>query len=281
MLNSGFENNAKLPYDMLPLKNGNFAFAGGDWLNLKGRLTITDNNFNVLFNRIYSTPAVYQGFFIRGICEKADGNIFFTASTVGNNSLIYPIVLRTGSTGIQKSQKIIIDNIYNETPNCLINYKDGMLGVSSRMAGEIYPNNNGALVNYLNNELAGLISSRINLNQYDTAGHIIGRKEIINYLGNGMINSLKSTSDGGFILCGTVNQSNFTSILSATKIYLLKIDANLNEQWSQSINTAYQAYGVDAFQTTDGGYLVSGHQRSFDKIFEMVVIKTDASGNIK
>ncbi len=279
-LNSGYYNNWKLPYVMLSMKNGNFAFAGGDMWDNYGHLTMTDNSFNVLNNRTYTKPPNYEGVFIRGICERADGDIMLTAATV-NGIRVNPIVLRTGPTGIKKTQNILQDSIFNETPNCLINYKDGMLGVSSRMTGDIINSNDGFLVNYLNNAFATLISGRITITQYDSAGLVVSRKEIAGYPRFGLINALKATADGGFIMCGTVNQAGSNTVVSPKRIYLLKIDANLNEQWSKLINTTYPSYGIDVLQTNDGGYLLSGHQKSFNKRFDMLVIKMDASGNIK
>lgn len=285
-LSSGYYNNWKLPQVMLPLKNGGFAFAGGDMWDQRGHLIITDNTFKLLSNRTYYNPTNNSGFFIRGICEKADGDIMLTATTSYGNSTgdsikVNPIVLRTGPTGIKKTQNFLPDPIYNESPNYLINYKDGMLGVSSRMTGDIVNSNDGLLVGYLNNTFATLISGRITITQYDSAGLALNRKEIIGYPGYGQINVIKTTVDGGFIMCGTVNQANSNAVVSDTKIYLLKIDANLNEQWSKTIYTSYPSYGVDVLPTADGGYLVSGYHRSMDKRFEMLVIKTDATGNIK
>ena len=49
---------------------------------------------------------------------------------------------------------------------------------------------------------------------------------------------------------------------------------------AQSYNTIYQSFGVDAFQTSDGGFVISGHQRSFNSKFNMIVIKTDGEGNV-
>lgn len=285
-IDSAFENWTKLPYVMLSLKNGNFVFAGGDIYDGNGHLIMTDNSFNVLSIQTYTNPANYSGFFIRGICEKVDGDIMLTASTnqrnsIGDSTKVHPIVLRTGPTGIKKTQNVMVDPVYSESPNCLVNYKDGMLGVSSRMTGYILNANDGFLVNYFNNVFATLISGRINITQYDSTGLVILSKEIAGYPGFGQIKVVKVTSDGGFIMCGTVNQAGSNAVVSDTKIYLLKIDANLNEQWSKLINTTYPSYGIDVLQTNDGGYLVSGHQKSFNKRYEMIAIKTDASGNIK
>jgi len=139
----------------------------------------------------------------------------------------------------------------------------------------------GFYVNYYNNDRYRFISGSINLLSFTTDGHFLNRKKINSYTGNGLINSIKPTNDGGYILCGTVNQSNSSTLVSKTKIYLLKIDAGLNEQWSRTFNTTYQSFGIDAFQTSDGSYVVAGHERTFDSKYNMLVIKTDGSGKIE
>ncbi len=271
------------PYDVIQLKNGNFVIAGGSTDGL-GRLKITDNAFNTLYSRTYSPSPDLVCCYIRGICEMANGDIMMTASTMNQSFTNYTndfltMLLITGPTGIKKSLTVLPDSIYNETPNCLVNYNDGMLGISAKMIG--VNSGNGTFVSYLNTPNGQYISGIINLSKYDSTGLIIKRLEVAGYPENGQINTIKRCPDGGFILCGTVGQYNSSILLSNTKIYLLKIDANLNQQWSKIINTAYPSFGVDVLQTTDGGYLVSGHQKSFNKHFDMVAIKTDASGNIK
>jgi hypothetical protein len=76
-----------------------------------------------------------------------------------------------------------------------------------------------------------------------------------------------------------VNQQSTYVVESDTKIYLLKLDAYLNEQWSKIIYTTYPSYGIDAMQTSDGGYLVTGFHKTLDKRFEAMVVKTDEIGN--
>ena len=86
--------------------------------------------------------------------------------------------------------------------------------------------------------------------------------------------------DGGFILVGTVNQNNIATVDANTQLFLLKLDANYNEQWSRVINTIYPAFGVDVIETNDGGYFISGYQYVSNKYFNMIVAKTDANGKL-
>lgn len=72
--------------------------------------------------------------------------------------------------------------------------------------------------------------------------------------GNDEFRNISSTQDGGYIICGQSNS--FTSEGAA---YVIKIDADGNEQWSNLYG------GIDAFQSAtdiqnyyDGGYILGG-----------------------
>lgn len=284
-INTNFSNGTKSVHDVLQLKNGNFVFAGSEMmLSGNGYLEITDNLFNVLYSRTIPYPPDYYGYFIRGICEMPDSSIAFTASTSysggqPDTAAVYTLLLRTNLLGQKISEYMLVDTGYAETPNCLAIQQQGMFAVTSRKKG-VY-GYDGTFLNVLNNWVSHLISGQINLVSFNSTGQFINRKPIADYPGNGMINSTRPTQDGGFILCGTVDQASSAFIPSNTKIYLTKLDANLNQLWTKVIATTYPSYGIDAIPTADGGYFVSGHQKSFNKSYEMLVIKTDASGNIK
>lgn len=110
------------------------------------------------------------------------------------------------------------------------------------------------------------------------------------YGGNGVdaAYSVQQTSDGGYILAGST--SSFGA--GSTDFWLIKTDANGNQQWSrtfaaysvqqtsdgplsdpgQALARAIAAHSVQ--QTSDGGYILAGGNVKFIK-----VIKTDANGN--
>lgn len=272
------------PFEIIQLKSGNFAIAGSDGINtFNGFMIITDNSFNVLHSKTFLNIGGFSGYYIRGMCEMPDSSIALTASGlyVANPTIkrTFTFLLRTKLNGTQKTLTILNDTLYSQTPNCLIEHKGGILGVTGKMQG--WNSGNGIFVNYLNNDRAQLISGKIGLNVFDMDGQLIDKKLITSFPKNGMINSIKQCSDGGYILCGTVNQENTVTLMSYTNMYILKLDANLNEQWSKTIETTYPSFGVEVLQTLDGGYLLSGYQRSFNKNYEMIAIKTDANGSIK
>ena len=81
---------------------------------------------------------------------------------------------------------------------------------------------------------------------------------------------LGATSDGGYILTGGVASHNG----GPNAAWLIKTDANGNEQWNKTYGGLSQSYAFDGCQTLDGGYIITGNDGS-----NMLFIKTDENGN--
>lgn len=92
--------------------------------------------------------------------------------------------------------------------------------------------------------------------------------------------SISKTTDGGYILSATTNILEGGILIFYSKFYLLKLDANLNVQWTRQFNSTNPYTMVSAVQTLDGGYLLGGFEHTASYVFTMVMIKTDADGNI-
>jgi type IX secretion system substrate protein len=90
-------------------------------------------------------------------------------------------------------------------------------------------------------------------------------------------NSVKQTSDSGYVVAGT---SSFDS-LTLTDVYLIKTNALGDTLWTKTYGGPGYDYGQDVQQTTDGGYIITGYTNSCDTCDNSVyLIKTDASGNL-
>ena len=81
--------------------------------------------------------------------------------------------------------------------------------------------------------------------------------------------TIKHTSDGGYILGGYSNYD----------MYLLKIDAEGNKEWSHRYGGDDIEIGCSAQQTNDGGYVIAGYSDTSPGFMQYWLVKTDESGN--
>ena len=90
--------------------------------------------------------------------------------------------------------------------------------------------------------------------------------------------SLIQTSDGGYAIAG------FTESFGAggEDVYVVKLDANGNLQWTKTIGGENEDLGFSLIQTADGGYGIAGFTRSFGAgEADVYVVKLDANGNLQ
>ena len=89
--------------------------------------------------------------------------------------------------------------------------------------------------------------------------------------------SAASCSDGGFILTGLTKNginNNYGDIV------VIKLDSVADTQWTFTYGGPFLEGGNCVIQTTDGGYLVSGHTQDFGAVdCDAFMLKLDAIGN--
>ncbi|MDW7776151.1 MAG: hypothetical protein SCH39_07450 [Methanosarcinales archaeon] len=83
--------------------------------------------------------------------------------------------------------------------------------------------------------------------------------------------SIQNTRDGGYIIVGKTNQYTY----GANDVYLLKLDSDGNEQWSQVFGGENDDYGYSVAQTSDGGFILAGQTKSFGTGGNAYIIKTE------
>jgi len=91
-------------------------------------------------------------------------------------------------------------------------------------------------------------------------------------------NSLLQTSDGGYVIAG------YTASFGAGKadVYLVKLDADGNLQWTKTIGGPGEEVGFSLIQTSDSGYAITGVTKSFGAgKADVYVVKLDANGNLQ
>ena len=88
-------------------------------------------------------------------------------------------------------------------------------------------------------------------------------------------NFAAATNDGGFIVVGKTNS--FGN--GESDIYILKVDASGNEQWSRTLGGSRNDEAKFVMQSTDGGYVVLGNVEYENNVM-MALVKLNANGSL-
>lgn len=90
--------------------------------------------------------------------------------------------------------------------------------------------------------------------------------------------SIIQTRDGGYAVTGYTDS---VSGAGKSNVYVIKLDADGNLKWTKTIGGANWDIGYSIFQTTDGGYAITGSTFSFHEGGnDIYVIRLDAKGNL-
>jgi DNA replication initiation complex subunit (GINS family) len=90
--------------------------------------------------------------------------------------------------------------------------------------------------------------------------------------------SLIQTSDGGYAIAGSTTSFG----VGGADVYVVKLDANGNLQWTKTIGGPGDELGISLIQTSDGGYAIAGSTESFGAgEGDVYVVKLDANGNLQ
>jgi len=98
-----------------------------------------------------------------------------------------------------------------------------------------------------------------------------GKKEDVGH-------SLIQTSDGGYAIAGET----YSFGAGESDVYVVKLDAHGNLQWTRTIGGESEDWGTSLIQTSDGGYAIAGMTNSFGSGgLDVYVVKLDAKGNLQ
>ena len=87
----------------------------------------------------------------------------------------------------------------------------------------------------------------------------------------------EQTMDGGYIVVGCSNS--YTVLPNDYDVYLIKTDEFGNEMWSHTFGDSAGEFGECVQQTQDGGYIISGQAAGITTVWDVLLLKTDQSGN--
>jgi hypothetical protein len=87
--------------------------------------------------------------------------------------------------------------------------------------------------------------------------------------------SVTETSDGGYIVVG----STMSYATGHSDVWLIKTDADGNEEWNQTFGGSDEDHGDSVAQTSDGGYIIAASTQSYGAgSSDVWLVKTDAHG---
>jgi hypothetical protein len=119
-------------------------------------------------------------------------------------------------------------------------------------------------------------NDRLYLIKVNQAGDTVWTR-IIGGTGNTVGTKVIQTPDSGYVVCG------FTSAFGAGghDFLLMKLDFDGNMIWVKAYGGPGDDYAWGLQPATDGGFVISGHTRSFGQgDYDVLLIKTDDAGNL-
>ena len=129
--------------------------------------------------------------------------------------------------------------------------------------------------------IAGTTKSDVYVVKLDANGNLQWTKTIGETYGE-VGRSIIQTSDGGYAIAGYIEGITYITYPSSGDVYVVKLDANGNLQWTKAIGGPKIEEGYSIIQTSDGGYAIAGYTTSFGEGREDVyVVKLDAKGNLQ
>ncbi len=106
----------------------------------------------------------------------------------------------------------------------------------------------------------------------------LGNEQWNRTFGSGYIEAkwVEVTSDNGYIITGRLCQ--WTGEEYETDVWLIKTDANGNEEWNKTFGGTGEQWGNCVKQTMDGGYILTGAHLG-DDTDRLLLVKIDALGS--
>jgi hypothetical protein len=115
----------------------------------------------------------------------------------------------------------------------------------------------------------------------DSTGNIIWQKSL-GGSGTDVANSIRKTSDGGYIIAGESESNNgdVTVNLGGIDAWIVKLDSAGNITWQKSFGGVSVDKVNSIQQTSDGGYIFAGYTASINGNVNYWIVKLDIFGNM-
>jgi hypothetical protein len=243
--------------EIVATADGNYAIIGASnsisFSDNQMQLLKIDLNGNVLLTKYYGTPQYESA---RSIKLCPDGGFIISGKTAASPTDVASIMLvKTDAAGDTAWTRII----------------SGAAGHSYE-GKSILANNDGTYTMAIDDSSV-TTDSDVKILKLDATAGIIWSKTY----GGGdkdICKTIRSTTDGGYVV-GAIGRS-FGWI--NPEMWILKLDANGDQVWSQHFGGTDHEHCYSARQTADGGYIGVGHARSYSSNWEVFLVKMDAAG---
>lgn len=214
-----------------------------------------------------------SGYFITGSTQSSDLT-FFTKDNTSRDAF----VIFTDQNGEPNWTRTAGGSSTDEAFGIAITLRNGVVITGSHQS------QNGNFTG-LNPGNAGIFTLEL-----DTNGQFIS---LVSYAGNGVDigRSIRQTSDGGFIMAGSSDSSSGIFSDNGTgsrNAFLMKLSSNYATEWIKTIGGSSDDAAIDAIQTTNNQFIVTGESRSDDADFDdlnlggsdVFMAKTDQTGSL-
>jgi hypothetical protein len=216
-----------------------------------------DSSLNIQWSKKYTGSSL--GEYGNTILQTSDGGYLIASDFNDNvNSSFDYFLTKIDGNGITQWSK----NFYNP------NYRASELGTKQTIDG-------GFISVGAYESSGGQGQKEILIIKTDALGTLLW-SETIGGTGDDAGYSIIQLASGEYVISGTTTSSG----AGMKDIFLLKINAFGNMIWSKTFGGIADDYANTIEATSDGGYIIGGSTESFGNGSDILLIKTDATGNI-
>ncbi len=214
-----------------------------------------DNNGTLLWEKVFGGANNDYG---NSVCETSDSGYIITGATESFGAGDYDVYLiKTDSMGTLVWEKTF-GGIYDNWGESGCETSDGDYIITGMTSSIV------------------TLSSDVYLIKIDNNGTLLWEKTF----GGTEVDlgfSVCETFDGDYIITGMTS----SIVTLSSDVYLIKTDSSGTSVWEKTFGGSNNDYAFSVCETSDSGYIITGHSESFGAgDYNVYLIKTDSDGNV-